>query len=284
MTYPPEPPSPTYPPEAPPAYPPQKIMSPYPGPEVNTPPGFGADPDSDSSTAVAAKEPAAAVKDTAAQAGQQVADVAKSQAANVAEQARTEAQNFLGQTRDELSSQASAQQQRVAGGLRSLHSELQSMASNSGTDGPGTQVARQVADWAGGTASWLESREPGQVIADVQGFARKRPGTFLALAAVAGVLAGRLTRGLAADSSTDNSSASHERTGPNASPGNPVAALPPDDRWQTNGPSYAPDVTPAPTPPQMYETPQAGWTPDPVPPGLEGGYSAPPPPPDGVGR
>ena len=47
-------------------------------------------------------------------------------------------------------------------------------------------------------ASWLENREPGDLLGEVQRFARNKPGTFLLLAAGAGVLAGRLTRGLTA--------------------------------------------------------------------------------------
>lgn len=244
MTYPPETPPPPYPPEAPPAYAPQKTMSTYPSPAVQTPPGFGADPDSDSSTADAAKEQAAAVKDTAAQAGQQVADVAKNQVANVAEQTKYEAKHLLNQTRDELSSQAGTQQQRVAGGLRSLGSELQSMASKSDSDGPAAEVARQAADRIHTAAGWLENRDPGQVMTEVQRFARQRPGAFLAIAAVAGLAVGRLTRGLAADSSSDDStnstgSGAHRSGLSDQSAGTTSGSLPPDNGWQ--GIASAPD-------------------------------------------
>jgi len=42
------------------------------------------------------------------------------------------------------------------------------------------------------------------VLEDVKSFARRRPGAFLALAAGAGLIAGRLTRGLAAASSDED--------------------------------------------------------------------------------
>jgi hypothetical protein len=46
----------------------------------------------------------------------------------------------------------------------------------------------------------------------VKGFARQRPGVFLALAAGAGLLAGRLTRGLAAEAHDGGTSAAAART------------------------------------------------------------------------
>lgn len=217
MTYPPEPPRSTYPPEPVPAFPADEAFSQYGSPPPRyspstTPPppprGFEADAGSDSpSTTDAAKEQASQVGDTAAEAGAQVAGVAKEQALDVAEQTKTEAKNLLGQTREELGSQAATQQQRVAGGLRSLGSELQAMAEGreSAQDGPARQVAAQAADRISTAASWLEAREPGQVLTEVQRFARQRPGAFLALAAMAGVAAGRLTRGLTADSQADSS-------------------------------------------------------------------------------
>ncbi|MDQ3714660.1 MAG: hypothetical protein M3381_01200, partial [Actinomycetota bacterium] len=156
------------------------------------------------STPDVAKQQAAQVGDTAAQAGSQVVDVAKEQAANVASETQAQAKNLLGQTRSELQSQAGQQQQRAASGLRSLGSELQKMANNSDhEDGPASQVARQVADRIDTAASWLQDRDPGQVMTEVQRFARQRPGAFLAIAATAGLLAGRLTRGLTADSQSD---------------------------------------------------------------------------------
>ncbi|TLM80215.1 hypothetical protein FDW83_19020, partial [Pseudarthrobacter sp. NamE2] len=56
-------------------------------------------------------------------------------------------------------------------------------------------------------ASWLENKQPGDLLNEVQRFARNRPGTFLLLAAGAGVLAGRLTRGLTAGATESQSSA-----------------------------------------------------------------------------
>jgi len=195
---------------------------------------------SSSSTSEAAKEQASQVGETASQAGQQVAGVAKEQAANVAQQTKVEAKHLLNQTRNELSSQAGTQQQRVAGGLRSLGSELQSMASKSDTDGPAAQVARQAADRIQTAAGWLENRDPGQVMTEAQRFARQRPGTFLAIAAVAGLAVGRLTRGLAADSSSNSASSAGQQAGfSDQSGGGAYDSGQPGSGWQGSAP--APD-------------------------------------------
>ncbi|MFL6099768.1 MAG: hypothetical protein ACJ71T_07425 [Actinomycetales bacterium] len=138
----------------------------------------------------------AQVKDSTKEAGQHMAGVAKDQAGNVAAEARSQAEDLLGQGRDQLREQAAQQQDRLATGLQSLSRELSSMADSSMEQGLATDLARQASHRAHSLASWLESREPGQVIDEVRSFARERPGAFLGLAAAAGVLAGRLGRGL----------------------------------------------------------------------------------------
>jgi ElaB/YqjD/DUF883 family membrane-anchored ribosome-binding protein len=139
---------------------------------------------------------AADVKDTAKGAGQHVTDVAKDQAANVAAEAKSQAKDLLGQGQEELRQQAADQQARAANGLRSLSDELQSMASGSTQQGVAADLAREGAERARAIAGWLESREPGQLVDEIKSFARQRPGAFLGIAATAGVLVGRLGRGL----------------------------------------------------------------------------------------
>lgn len=70
------------------------------------------------------------------------------------------------------------------------------MADGAEQPGMGTDLAREVSQRTDAFAQWLEEHEPGDLIAAAKSFARERPGTFLALAAGAGVLAGRLTRGM----------------------------------------------------------------------------------------
>jgi hypothetical protein len=53
-------------------------------------------------------------------------------------------------------------------------------------------------------ASALDDREPAELLDEVRRFARQRPGAFLGLAAFAGVVAGRLTRGVKDASSSSS--------------------------------------------------------------------------------
>ncbi|NKX53042.1 hypothetical protein [Arthrobacter mobilis] len=153
------------------------------------------------STAGTAKEAATAeAKDVAregAGAVQQVAGTAAAEAGHVARQAGAEARNLAGQLGSDLKSQAGAQQQRVAEGLRSVGGELRTMARNSQAQGAVAGLVEQAAGRTEQVAGWLEARDPGSLLAEATGFARQRPGTFLAIAAGAGLLAGRLTRGIA---------------------------------------------------------------------------------------
>jgi hypothetical protein len=176
-----------------------------------------------------AQEQAAGVAGGAKDAGRQVAGVAKDEAANVASEATRQAKDVAGQARDEISRQAADQQQRVAGGLRSLGQELGSMADNGEQSGMATDLARQAATRIHEAADWLEQRDPKGLLDEVTSFARRRPGAFLAVAAGAGLLAGRLTRSLKDDSSAPSTggSATRPTTGPSfetPAPGEPVYA------------------------------------------------------------
>jgi len=174
------------------------ITDPYGAPEVA--PGQAAYPaeSGDTSKTQAAKDEASNVAGQAASAAQGVAETAKSEAANVAQEAKSNAQDLLHQAKSGLTSQAGTQQQKAAEGMRNISSQLHSMASAPDQQGVASDLVRQAAERTSSVASWLENREPGDLLNEVTRFARNRPGTFLLLAAGAGVLAGRLTRGLTA--------------------------------------------------------------------------------------
>jgi hypothetical protein len=149
------------------------------------------------STKDVAKDQAADVKESAKEKGQQVAGVAKDQASNVTGEARRQAKDLYHQGRTELHGQTRQQQQRAASGLRSLADELRGMAEGR-NEAPGVvaDLAHDVSNRISTFASHLDDREPAELLDDVRRFARQRPGTFLGLAALAGVVAGRLTRGV----------------------------------------------------------------------------------------
>lgn len=158
----------------------------------------GTSADTGASKTDAAKDEAAELKRTAADSAQTVAETAKTEASNVAAEVKTNARDLLHQAKSDLTDQAGAQQQKVAEGLRSVSTELHSMAAASDQPGVATDLVRQAAERSSTVASWLDGRDPGSLLTEVKSFARQRPGTFLLLAAGAGVLAGRLSRSLSA--------------------------------------------------------------------------------------
>lgn len=146
----------------------------------------------------AAREGALDTAQQAADSARTVAHAAKTEAAGVAAEARSEAANLLSEARSQLSGQASSQQQKAASGLRSVSDQLQAMSRASGQPGLASDLIRQAAERSAAAAAWLDRGDPAALLDDVASFARRRPGTFLLLAAGAGVLTGRLTRGLGA--------------------------------------------------------------------------------------
>jgi hypothetical protein len=167
----------------------------YGDPAPATPAGT---PGGSASKTDAAKTEASEVANQAAGAAQDVAHTAKAEAANVATEVKTNARDLLHQAKSDLTSQAGTQQQKVAEGMRSISTELRAMADASNEPGVASDLVRQAADRSQSVASWLDGRDPGSLLNEVQNFARQRPGTFLLLAAGAGVLAGRLGRSLQA--------------------------------------------------------------------------------------
>jgi hypothetical protein len=169
--------------------------------------GSGTVDNSGSGTVDAAKQEAAGVASTAKNAAGGVVDTAKGEAANVAQEVKLNARQLLTQTKGELTDQAATQQQRVAEGLRSISDELSTMAGASNNGGLAADLVQQAADRSSSVAQWLENRDPGSLLNEVKSFARRRPVAFLLLAAGAGVLAGRLGRGMADNASAESTGA-----------------------------------------------------------------------------
>lgn len=151
-----------------------------------------------------AADKAAELKDVALERGGDVAAVAKDELARLANEARTEVQSLWSNASEQLRGQAAAGQQQLSELLHSLAGELGEMASKSDNTGPLTALARQAAAKGGELSHWLAGSEPGDVLVEVRRFARRRPFVFLASAALAGVVVGRLGRGLMAAGDNDN--------------------------------------------------------------------------------
>ncbi|MPQ98366.1 hypothetical protein GB931_10640 [Modestobacter sp. I12A-02628] len=176
---------------------------------------------SPNTTTDVAKDEARNVGQTAANAGSQVAATAADEAKHVAGEAKAQATNVIGQGRQQVTQQVQTQakngQQKAVQSISALASELRTMAEGGQpSSGPATDIVRQATDKLDEVAHWIESREPGDLVEEVRSFARRRPGAFLLGAAVAGVLAGRLTSGVVSahkDSSPSGTSGTAPRQG-----------------------------------------------------------------------
>jgi hypothetical protein len=167
-----------------------------------------------SATKDAATNEAAAVGQSAKQAGSQVASTAADQARQVAGETKRQAQDLVDQGRTQLREQAVTQQQKAAQGLSSLAGELRGLANGTseGAPGPARDLIEQASDKVDEFSSWLQNREPADLLDEVRRFARRKPGAFLLGAAAAGVLAGRLTSGIKAAHSDQAGSGRHSVT------------------------------------------------------------------------
>lgn len=142
-----------------------------------------------------AGEGAALVGDKAAE----VADTAKQEMAHVAGEATAQARDLVDGLREQLQDQAQSQTQRLAENVRRLADELRDMSEGSGNrDSTTAGVVRKIADGGHQVASRLESRGPDGLMSDLQNFARRRPGVFLAGAALAGFAVARTGKGISA--------------------------------------------------------------------------------------
>jgi hypothetical protein len=169
----------------------------------SAPPAQQADSPPRQGTADIVRDQAAGLSQGTVQAGKHTADAAREQASELAVEAARQGRDLARQAQDQLVDQAARGQRRLAATLHSLSDQLSAMADGSPQDGIATDLARQAAERASDAGHWLSSRQPAQVVDEVQSFARRRPGVFLALAAGTGLIAGRLTRGMKAASSDD---------------------------------------------------------------------------------
>jgi len=201
-----------------------------------------------------AKDEAGNVKDTAVDAGKQVAATAKEEAVNVAGEAKEQARSLISTATSELKNQASTQQSRLASTLRNYTDQLQGLTQGQPLEaGPLNDLVQRAASRGNDIASWLENREPADVLEELRRYARRRPMMFLALSSLAGVVAGRITRGaVAANTSVDSGGASPARalsdTGTSSYP---------TSSYTTTGVDY---VTPGSTYGAYTDAPAGGYT------------------------
>jgi vacuolar-type H+-ATPase subunit H len=125
-----------------------------------------------------------------------VKDTAKEQAQRVGSEARSQARNVASDVRDRVGHQARSQNDKLVGSIRQTADQLDEMRGDR-TDSPAATVVSRVADGGRQLADYLDRNGPEGVLREVQDFARRRPGAFLATALAAGFVVGRLGKGVA---------------------------------------------------------------------------------------
>ncbi len=192
--------------------------------------GNGTSAPGTSSTTGTAKEQAGQVAQDAKESGKQVAGTAADEGRQVLAEGRRQVKDLTAQAGQQVDEQTRVQKDKATAGLRDLADELHAIAAgNGGQAGIATDLAQQASTRVHDVAGWLESRNPGEIVDELRGMARRRPGAFLLGAVAAGVVAGRLTRGAVdAVRSDDDTSATADGRAPVASYGVPVATGGPD--------------------------------------------------------
>jgi ElaB/YqjD/DUF883 family membrane-anchored ribosome-binding protein len=133
---------------------------------------------------------------------------AKQQTREVVGEVKTQARNLAGDAKNRVRDEARGQNDRLAKTIKQFADELDDMVRDR-DDSPARGVVTQVSQGGRRVADYLAEHGPDGVLREVQDFARRRPGTFLAVAAAAGFVVGRLGKGvLGAASSDDGVSAS----------------------------------------------------------------------------
>lgn len=156
-------------------------------------------------------EKAGQVTGVAVRRAEDVAGVTRDELARLTSDARGQLQTLWNQASGQLREQAGAGQQQLADLVHGLASELGELASKAESDGPVTSLLKQAAYRGGQLSHWLADAETGDVLTEVRRFARRRPVAFLAGATLAGIVVGRLSRGLMAAARTEQDGAPEVR-------------------------------------------------------------------------
>ena len=132
---------------------------------------------------------------TANQDVRELAGTVRDQADQVKGELADQARELLSETRGQLQAQADMQAGRLAAALFQVGTQAVALAGGRPAEaGPLVQYAEQAAGWLDTCAAEIEERGLEGIATDVTDFARRRPGVFLAGAAVVGFGIGRLIR------------------------------------------------------------------------------------------
>ncbi|MEU4694830.1 hypothetical protein [Actinoplanes sp. NPDC023714] len=180
-----------------------------PGGRVPPTPGYAA-PEYETTTAYPVVEPrhgeheeqskpkqvAQQARESAGNAAADVTATAKEQAQRVGQEAKAQARSVASEVRGKIDEQARTQNSRLVGSIRETADHLDEMR-GARQDSPAAAVVARVAEGGRQFADYLDRNGPDGVLREVEDFARRRPGAFLATALAAGFVVGRLGKSVA---------------------------------------------------------------------------------------
>jgi hypothetical protein len=145
------------------------------------------------------------IAQTAQQHATEIAHDARDEVGNLVDEAREQARSVVDDTRRQLREQADQQAAKVADTMKRISRELSELADGRADQAPTVRpYLRDLARPMDDVARRLEAGHVDGVVADIQRFARRRPGAFLAIAAGAGFVAGRMGRAMKDESDHGN--------------------------------------------------------------------------------
>ena len=137
-----------------------------------------------------------AVGAAASDAASTAKDTAKEQAGQVVGEVKTQTRNLVNDARDRVGGEMRSQNDRLTEQIRRFADDLDQMRHDRG-DSPAGNVVAEVAQGGRRLADYLSEHGPDGVLREVEDFARRRPGAFLATALAAGFVVGRLGKSVA---------------------------------------------------------------------------------------
>ena len=124
-----------------------------------------------------------------------VTRTAKEEAGHVARTTGDQATQVVASVRQRMRDEVDRQHHEIVDRVGSFAAELNMMAGER-PDTPAGELVAMLSARSRSFADYLDEHGPDRVLAEVQDFARRRPGTFLAAAVAAGFVVGRLGKGL----------------------------------------------------------------------------------------
>ncbi|MER5264580.1 hypothetical protein ABTZ99_21150 [Actinosynnema sp. NPDC002837] len=193
----------------------------------------------------------AAVAQHARQAAGDVRSTAREQVGQVAHEATGQAKHVVHDMRERVATEAEEQARRVSRQIDRIADELGTMADGSGPDSLTAGALRQVSDAGRQAARYLDERGARGLLDSAQDFARRKPGTFLIGAAVAGFLVARAAKSMSASDQPQQVQRGYTDQVPTTPVTTPTAVPPPSAT--PSSPSPVPSEYGAPTPRAPYQ-------------------------------